>query len=349
MKRDIFIFTLFATFIFSISLENQVLSSESCDLAGLQISINGGQDMDLLSPISICEGDNITLRIWPPTICVSPCVDPQYTWMNSSNIVQESNLSTLTLNNVTLNDTGSYSVQINGPSGCSSNKLFFTLIVFPNDASVIIRPGDNITIGKGKKLCQLCAIPQINGNDDLKGAYSYSWTKDGQPFADTQCISDKPSLKNSPHIYSVTVTNCGGCETNASATVNVVSYPRPHLSISKCFNLDAVKLIGTYTIDVVNYGNADAHGVNVIDFLPACISDFSVVNVPTGWGSKIVDGVVTFNNPSFHAGDKASFTINVNVQNCASDKDCLNTKSVIESSNAKGHSVSNCICFTAFP
>lgn len=140
---------------------------------------------------TFCQGGSVTLTSSPAT---------SYQWSNGS-----------TLQAVTVNSSGTFSVTVTNANGCSASSAGTTVTVNPLPATPVISPGGSTTFCQGGNV----TLTSTSGT-------TYLWNTG----ATTQAISAIASGS-----YTVRVTNANGCSATSSSTTVTVN-PLPAVSLA---------------------------------------------------------------------------------------------------------------------
>lgn len=214
------------------------------DTAFVSVSINQIPAPPFINSNSpICEGDTLQLNS-------SASGNVVYHWFGANNF--QSSLPSPSINNVTLNDSGSYHLYIE-IGGCSSDTVDASLSINSAPATPLISSNSPICIGD---TLILSAVNQINTD--------YSWTGPNG-FNSSVC---NPSILNviesDSGIYAL-VINESGCESNP-AILNVSINSAPALTLSDVVICNGERLIINLPFNNnSNYLTTGPNGFNSID------------------------------------------------------------------------------------
>jgi parallel beta-helix repeat protein len=161
---------------------------------------------------SITVGSNATFSVTP-----NDTIALQYQWRKGAAALAGATTSSLTLQNITTNDAGSYTVVVSNPAGTiTSDAAILTVLVPP---SITVQPlsqighlGESVTFSV-----------TANGTAPL----SYQWRKDGCNLtgATGSLLSRDNLTANDAGDYRVVVTNVSGATTSAVATLTMIVPP----------------------------------------------------------------------------------------------------------------------------
>ena len=172
-------------------------------------SYGGGQattNCSLLAPISynnpLCEGDTLVLT------CTNPITGAAYHWSGPGGWTATTSMPTVSIPNVTVAQTGQYSLQLTGPG----------ITVTPSQIEVTVNAMPQVTLTTSEDT--ICRGNQVTLQ--ATGAASYTWSPSGSGA--TRTFSPTTTTT-----YTVTGSN-SGCAATASLTI--VVHPRPTVTIS---------------------------------------------------------------------------------------------------------------------
>ncbi|MEO8378993.1 MAG: hypothetical protein ABI779_04940 [Acidobacteriota bacterium] len=185
-------------------------------------------------PTTFCAGGNVVLTASPAA---------SWLWSNGA-----------TSQNITVNATGSYSVQVTSAAGCSATSA---------PTSVTVNPAPVVTITGPTSSCASAPVLLDAGS----GFASYLWSNG----ATSQTITVSPAATAT---YSVTVTDGSSCSGSDSHTVTVSANPTATISVaaSVCQGSTgnaasvAIQPGATYTWSIVNGTITGGAGTHAITF-----------------------------------------------------------------------------------
>ncbi len=195
--------------------------------------------------VTVCSGNPAVF-----SVTNSGCAPFAYQWQKDNSNIQDATSSTLTLNNVTTNDAGSYTVIIsNGCGSVTSSNATLTVLSPP----VITNQPQSVTVCSGNPAVFTVAA---SGTTPL----AYQWQKNGTPLTNGGTISGSTSgtltlsatTPSSAGNYRVIITNTCGSVTSSNATLTVeVSPPvvigQPQSVAVFCGNLAAFTVAASGT------------------------------------------------------------------------------------------------------
>lgn len=211
----------------------------------------------------ICIGTTFTV-----TVTVNPAINPNIVVNNNTCFgVNNASISTNITGGIT-----PYSILWSGPNGFTSTATAISNIE-PGVYTITIEDAGNCPFTNSYTITQpddilLTTISENNSscyqiNDGSiaisvtggTGAYSFSWTKDATPFANTQNISNL-----SPGIYEVTVTD----QNNCGPKTNTFTITEPPLLVVSLLNQTNINCFGAATgaINVTVSGGTIASDYN---------------------------------------------------------------------------------------
>lgn len=158
-------------------------------------------------------GTNVTF-----TVVASGSTPLNYQWQINGQNIPSATLNVFNINNLSTNDTGSYSVIVSNPAGLlhSSNAPLLVL----NPPVITVQPTNAMVLLSNSYIFTVEAI-----GDSL---ISYQWQKNGSPIGGATntslTVTNAPYSLNGTH-YSVIVTNLVGKVTSSSAQLSVVGLP----------------------------------------------------------------------------------------------------------------------------
>ncbi len=171
---------------------NEVSSTLSIwGIAGCTIPISSSVSVSGTS-INACSNT-------PPVLTVPSATNLTYQWSNNGVIIPGAVSNTFAANN-----SGNYSVAINGGSNCVTGSL---------TQSISIIPSPTLLVAGSTSICFNSSASQT-----VTGAASYSWSSG----ATGSVVSLSPTITTS---YSVTGTGTNGCLSNFIQTITVNSLP----------------------------------------------------------------------------------------------------------------------------
>ncbi len=146
------------------------------------------------SLVTVCEGGSFTL-----SAVISGATS--YQWKKNGNTITGATASSLTLNNLSLADSGKYTLI--GTSNCGS-----TIVTDSSVVKIISLPTVSIT----SDYCAVAGKVRLKAVPSPTGTYTYSWSNG--TTKDTTSVDLAGS-------YSVTVTNSSGCQASTILPVSI--------------------------------------------------------------------------------------------------------------------------------
>lgn len=177
----------------------------------VNVVIGSGGTANITTNSPLCEGS--VLNIAENTVGVTG-----WNWSGPAGFI--SNSSSVSINNITVADAGTYSVTITLPGGCT-NSVSTIVVVNPLPMATLTAP-DSVCVGSNLSL-------------SASGGISYNWSGPGGYSSNSQNpIRPVVNISYTGN-YIVTVTGVGGCTSIAQKNIQVVSLPigttTPNLSL----------------------------------------------------------------------------------------------------------------------
>lgn len=200
-------------------------------------SISVGSELNLsVQPSSfiLCPGSNLSL-----TADVSGGSGSySYNWTGPNGFV--SNLKTITINNVSSLNSGTYNITVTDSSGC----------VISGSSTVTI--GADLVASIAPNTLDVCVGGTINLSAQVSGGsgiYTYLWSGPSGFYSNNDSISIPNVNSVNAGIYQVIVTDSNGCTDTATSTVSVTSLINVNLNPSSVTLLtgDTLSIISTVT------------------------------------------------------------------------------------------------------
>ncbi|GIV42683.1 MAG: hypothetical protein KatS3mg034_1993 [Vicingaceae bacterium] len=177
-----------------------VTGPNGCSNSGsVSVTVNPLPTVTASSNSPICEGQTLNLS-------VNTTSGATYSWSGPNGFTSTQQNPTIT--NATTNASGTYTVMVTGPNGCSNS----------GSVNVIINPKPVITITPDTVICEGDTITLTAG-----GGMSYLWNNGST----TSSITVSPGTTTT---YQVVVTNAAGCQDSAEVVVTVNPPPIAQIS-----------------------------------------------------------------------------------------------------------------------
>ncbi|HND87445.1 MAG TPA: hypothetical protein PK971_03905, partial [Saprospiraceae bacterium] len=249
-----------------------VTNSNGCTgTDSVEVSAGGAQSPEISAPPNLCTGQTGTVAVTNASTFIG------FLWSTGA-----------TSSSITINSPGTYTVTVTVTGGCTST------------GSVVVSGGSsNTTLSATTTPVSSCTSP--NGAIDLTvspaGSYTYAWSN-GASVEDLANIG--------AGVYTVTVTDAGGCTASASFTVTSTATP-PSLSTattpSTCGQPD-----GAVDLSVTppgNYSYAWSNGASTEDLtgVPAATYSVTVTSTATGCTATASATVSNTNPPISISGN----------------------------------------------
>lgn len=220
----------------------------------VQITTNGNT--------TFCQGDSVTL---------TATQGDTYAWSN-----------TLTTQAITISQSGSYTVTVTNPAGCtasvpSNNTISVTVNPLPiamagNNQTLILSPGNTVTIG---------GSPTANGGTP---PYTYLWspaTGLNSSTASNPVVSNINDTTN----YAVLVTDANGCTASGNTQVATIA-PCTYNVHQSYFQFNAIGGTDSFYVDITgsncSWDVAGCNWVHIISpALPSTNNAWVVFTIPT--------------------------------------------------------------------
>ena len=179
--------------------------------------------VSISGPASLCPGETTTLSASATPSTVS------YLWGNGE-----------TTADITVGGPGTYSVTVTDPTGTctASDDLTITSSPVPN-ILIDVSPSTNACIGQPTVLTEL-------GGD----ATTWSWAGPNGPLSGSQAVTIFPSSAADAGLYSVTISDAGGCTAVGAVNISIA----PAISVTASITPDPVCEGATATLSASSSG-----------------------------------------------------------------------------------------------
>lgn len=191
------------------------------------VAANALPSVEISTDTTICQGDVARLYVQAPAGCT-------YLWSNGSS-----------LNNITVNTAGTYSVTVTNPNGCSRVRT----------TNVTVNAKPQISISGSTSFCQ-DGFTTLTANCDPDVTYTWSTGS-----------ANAPLVVSAAGTYSVTASNLYGCTRTASTVVTM--YNRPEVSISGTTNICPGSSTTLTSTNASRYQWSTGDTTNTISITPA--------------------------------------------------------------------------------
>ncbi|CDK30397.1 Immunoglobulin-like repeats containing protein [Candidatus Babela massiliensis] len=181
---------------------------------------------------SISVGSELNLSVQPSSIVLCPGSDLNitadisggsggynYSWSGPNGFI--SNLKTITINNVSSSNSGTYNITVTDSSGCAISGS--STVTVNSDLVASIAPNTlDVCVGGTINLSA-----QVSGGS---GIYTYLWSGPSGFYSNNDSISISNVNSVNSGIYQVIVTDSNGCTDTATSTVSVNSLVNVNLN-----------------------------------------------------------------------------------------------------------------------
>ncbi len=160
-----------------------------------------------------CEGDPIQLFADPDGMTSYSWEYPDGTIVTEQDPIIASAVRSL--------HNGTYTLTVGSPDGCSNSTTH----------SITVNENPTVTLPADFEICEASALTITASVTGGSGPYSFSWTRNGNPLAETTgTISIATAGLSDAGLYEVTVTDANSCG-SSSASITVGVTPRPVIDV----------------------------------------------------------------------------------------------------------------------
>ncbi|GIV40886.1 MAG: hypothetical protein KatS3mg034_0196 [Vicingaceae bacterium] len=184
-----------------------VTDANGCsNTASINVLVNASLSLTPSSNSPICQGQTLNLSVSPNGLV-------SYSWTGPNGY--SSNQQNPTINNATIDASGTYSVTAIDANGCQGSATI----------NVTVNPLPTPTASSNSPICAGQTL-----NLSASGGVSYSWSGPNGFSANSQNPSIPNASAAASGTYTVTVTDANGCSNSATTNVTVNPLPNPTAS-----------------------------------------------------------------------------------------------------------------------